>query len=72
MTIEFYNEPYAHSPDIGDASNIIGVLPGVAIECFLFSLNRSHQVKQPADMLFEQDGADQKPDRLHSLTDLLS
>ena len=30
MTIEFFNEHYAHFPDIEDASNVIGVLPGVA------------------------------------------
>jgi hypothetical protein len=29
MTIEFFNEHYAHLPD--DASNVIGVLPGVAM-----------------------------------------
>ena len=30
MTIEFFNEHYAHLRDTEDASNIIGVLPGVA------------------------------------------
>ena len=30
MTIEFLNEHYAQLPDTEDASNVIGVLPGVA------------------------------------------
>ena len=30
MTIEFFNEHYAHLPDAEDASNVIGVLPGIA------------------------------------------
>ena len=30
MTIEFFNEHYAHLPDMQDASYVIGVLPSVA------------------------------------------
>jgi len=30
MTIEFFNEHYAHLADTEDASNVIGVLPGIA------------------------------------------
>jgi hypothetical protein len=30
MTIEFFNEHYAHLPDTEDASNVIAVLPGIA------------------------------------------